>query len=496
MESKNVDVEIVIEDEMGLSDRPPRSASGSYSDSSPYVSDSEGEDFYDAPTPGDAQGKSNEMKERVTRKSSTIKLTHELKEKIIAQTELLFSDDNLLKDGFLLKHVRRNKDGFVNLKLLSSFKKMRSICKDYRVICEALKDSKLLELNEECSKIKRMHALPDNLFDQVPVRFIVVSNIKADNPSMDCLSDMFSNSGQIEGVRIVRPGKKFPSDLQSHFAHNPDLVKETVAVVEFESAQMAADIVEKGLPHSEKYGEAKLSLLHLSAKQLAKRTRYVSGEGGTENEEMSSAKEEEQKPTTKAKRSDRKKLVTKSSDKSLKNEESCPSSSDNDVHYSSFSSYRRRYNQETASNRPASAGGSPQSSPKITRKTPNLNNGSLTPDSSPNTQRKHLEKNFGKKNNGSKFARELKLSPLAKDASPMTSPELKHRHLKNRVVVETSSLPNSPWVMRRKTYNKDHNDNHESSNGNLNAFGLLRQPKGPDGSRGFLQQFKGMAIHA
>lgn len=41
------------------------------------------------------------------------------------QIEFYFSDENLEKDAFLLKHVRRNKLGYVSVKLLTSFKKVR-----------------------------------------------------------------------------------------------------------------------------------------------------------------------------------------------------------------------------------------------------------------------------------------------------------------------------------------------------------------------------------
>ena len=54
----------------------------------------------------------------------------ELKNKIIKQVEFYFSDANITKDAFLLKHVRRNKEGYVSLKLITSFKKVKSLSKD------------------------------------------------------------------------------------------------------------------------------------------------------------------------------------------------------------------------------------------------------------------------------------------------------------------------------------------------------------------------------
>lgn len=48
----------------------------------------------------------------------------ELIHKLVAQIEFYLSDENLEHDAFLLKHVRRNKLGFVSVKLLTSFKKV------------------------------------------------------------------------------------------------------------------------------------------------------------------------------------------------------------------------------------------------------------------------------------------------------------------------------------------------------------------------------------
>ena len=46
--------------------------------------------------------------------------------------EFYFSDANITRDKFLLKHVRRNKEGFVSLKLVASFKRVKHLTKDWR----------------------------------------------------------------------------------------------------------------------------------------------------------------------------------------------------------------------------------------------------------------------------------------------------------------------------------------------------------------------------
>ena len=50
----------------------------------------------------------------------------------VIQVEFYFSDANITKDKFLLKHVRRNKEGFVSLKLVASFKRVKHLTKDWR----------------------------------------------------------------------------------------------------------------------------------------------------------------------------------------------------------------------------------------------------------------------------------------------------------------------------------------------------------------------------
>lgn len=44
--------------------------------------------------------------------------------KINAQLEVLFSGRHLAEDGFLLKHVQKNKQDYVSLKLLNCLKKV------------------------------------------------------------------------------------------------------------------------------------------------------------------------------------------------------------------------------------------------------------------------------------------------------------------------------------------------------------------------------------
>lgn len=46
--------------------------------------------------------------------------------KIKAQLEDLFSDSHLAEDAFLLKHMQKNRQGYVSLKLLACLKKVKN----------------------------------------------------------------------------------------------------------------------------------------------------------------------------------------------------------------------------------------------------------------------------------------------------------------------------------------------------------------------------------
>ncbi|CAG5125746.1 unnamed protein product [Candidula unifasciata] len=169
----------------------------------------------------------------------------ELKQKVISLVEFYFSDESILKDAFLLKHVRRNRFGFVSLKLITSFKKMKALTRDYHVVAYCLKASGKLELNEECTKVRRKDPLPD--YDEtVPSRTVVALNLPLENPTMENMAEIFSKCGGVNNFRILRPGSSIPSDLHKFASKHPELESTMCAVVAFENydqAQKACEIL-------------------------------------------------------------------------------------------------------------------------------------------------------------------------------------------------------------------------------------------------------------
>lgn len=165
--------------------------------------------------------------------------TDEMAEKIVTQVEFYFSDENILKDAFLLKHVRRNKEGYVSLKLISSFKRVRQLTKDWRVVGYAIKlKSKSIEVNDLGTKIRRLEALP--AFDEtMPSRTVVATDLPFDKVTIEKVSEIFSKFGEIALIRILHAGGQIPPDVRQFINKYPELHQKECAFVEYTESKSA-----------------------------------------------------------------------------------------------------------------------------------------------------------------------------------------------------------------------------------------------------------------
>lgn len=166
----------------------------------------------------------------------------QLSAQIVEQVEYYFSDAHILKDAFLLKHARRNRDGFISLKLITSFKKVKHVTKDWRVVAYACRaQSKALEVNDAGTKVRRVAPLP--VEDETsPSRTIVAMGLGAEKQSIESIAEMFGGcAGSIALIRILRPGNAIPPDVRQCANRHPDILTSVCAVVEFEAASTARE---------------------------------------------------------------------------------------------------------------------------------------------------------------------------------------------------------------------------------------------------------------
>ncbi|KAI8038596.1 hypothetical protein M5D96_008504 [Drosophila gunungcola] len=167
--------------------------------------------------------------------------SEELAAEITDAVEFYFSNESILKDAFLLKHVRRNKEGFVSLKLVSSFKRVRQLTREWKVVGDAVRrKSRKIELNAEGTKMRRIEALPS--FDEtMPSRTIVACDLPLDKLTIEKVSDLFSRCGEIALIRILKPGMAIPVDVRQFMNKYPELQQKECALVEYLESSSARD---------------------------------------------------------------------------------------------------------------------------------------------------------------------------------------------------------------------------------------------------------------
>lgn len=185
----------------------------------------------------------------------------ELCESIVQQVEFYFSDANITKDKFLLKHVKRNKEGFVSLKLISSFKRVKHLTKDWRQVAVAIeRKSKKLEVNDLKTKVRRLDALPE--YDETtPSRTVVALNLPIERPTIEAVAELFSVCGDIVLVRILRPGNPTPADVKPFANKHPEMTDKVCALVEYEKTEFA----HKAVKDLNKDEEGSMKVMELTA---------------------------------------------------------------------------------------------------------------------------------------------------------------------------------------------------------------------------------------
>ncbi|XP_062870841.1 la-related protein 6-like [Trichomycterus rosablanca] len=172
----------------------------------------------------------------------------DLIKKMVSQIEYYLSDENLAKDAFLLKHVRRNKMGYINIKLLTSFKKIKHMTKDWRVTAYALRYSLKLEVNEEGTKVRRLNPVPESVLFHVASKLLLVWNVPDTNQTedmsprkstMEAALAILEPFGTIAMARVNRPGRELPPELQKYSYRYPELFTEESVLVEYEDLEGA-----------------------------------------------------------------------------------------------------------------------------------------------------------------------------------------------------------------------------------------------------------------
>ncbi|GAQ78890.1 hypothetical protein KFL_000200420 [Klebsormidium nitens] len=206
------------------------------------------------PMPGPQQHTNEQMQQSAdqmqgqpsqSRAAAPPEISEELREKIVKQVEFYLSDQNLPTDNFLMKLVRKDPEGWVPIKTIGGFNKIKSLSKNHAVIAQAVRSSQQLVVSSDGKKVRRAQPLPDvNLFD-IQMRTVVAENLPS-NPTIQGMEALFSQVGKVNMVRICHPegansATQSARDAQAKFKDGPSLLVSTRqhALIEMESFELA-----------------------------------------------------------------------------------------------------------------------------------------------------------------------------------------------------------------------------------------------------------------
>uniref|UniRef100_A0A3Q3FYT7 La-related protein 7 n=1 Tax=Labrus bergylta TaxID=56723 RepID=A0A3Q3FYT7_9LABR len=144
------------------------------------------------------------------------------------QVEFWFGDVNLHKDRFLRKLLDESEDGYLDISVLASFNRMKTLTTDTKLIARALKNSSVVEVNLEGNKVRRQLPIGD-VPNNVDSRTVYVELLPRD-VDHSWVEKVFTKCGNV--VYISIPRYKSSGDPKGF------------AFVEFENEEQAQKAIE------------------------------------------------------------------------------------------------------------------------------------------------------------------------------------------------------------------------------------------------------------
>lgn len=177
------------------------------------------------------------------------------------QVEFYFSDSNLPNDKFLLQKVQGSKNEPVEIEIIRSFKRMRHF-EPLEAIVAALKESKVVQLTEDDTKIQRVTPLPEQYDEWLEGKVKDLTSIK-----------IFEDKAMPRSVYVKGFGHEVPStqfDIEAFFSpygptnairlrRTDDKIFKGSVFAEFENEELAKAFIE--LDPKPKYKERELKIM-------------------------------------------------------------------------------------------------------------------------------------------------------------------------------------------------------------------------------------------
>merc|ERR1719334_1887146 len=167
---------------------------------------------------------------------------------VLRQMDYYFGDFNLPKDKFLKNAIEEAKDGWISLDVMLKFQRLASITSDKDVIIKAVKNSVILETNEEKQEVRRKPSLGpipewnDDTKKENVAKSVYCKGFEKEKTTLD---DLLKFYHQYEGVvHVVR--RTYGKDNERFFKGST-----FVTFKDKESAQKFLDLEEVKSPEGE-----------------------------------------------------------------------------------------------------------------------------------------------------------------------------------------------------------------------------------------------------
>ncbi|MBA0695508.1 hypothetical protein Goari_002132, partial [Gossypium aridum] len=153
-----------------------------------------------------ANGQNRDQKQNQENSSATAVLTDDLKNKIIKQARARIPphDENLPTDKYMMSLIKKNKEGFVAISVIASFRRMKRLSRSYPSIVAALKESSLLVVSSDGTMVKRRNSLPSIEVRDPKLFTVLVENLPEDH-SVENIRRIFGEVGNIKNISLRDP---------------------------------------------------------------------------------------------------------------------------------------------------------------------------------------------------------------------------------------------------------------------------------------------------
>ncbi|KAJ6979423.1 hypothetical protein NC653_027537 [Populus alba x Populus x berolinensis] len=118
--------------------------------------------------------------------------------------EYYFSDENLPTDKYMISWIKKNKEGFVPITVITSFRKMKKLTQDSTFIVAALRESSILVVNSDGKMVKRLDPFHFAEVKDPKLCTVLVENLPEDH-SLNNLQRIFGAAGKIKNISIRDP---------------------------------------------------------------------------------------------------------------------------------------------------------------------------------------------------------------------------------------------------------------------------------------------------